>query len=191
MLAMAPSSGADGKARRTLGNRHPATERSFVSSREIAALAAVLKLDVDWRYMMRCDELMNRDVECVAPADLVREAARRMRDANVGFLPVCDSDGSILGTVTDRDIAVRLVAEDRGGDTTVAQIMTYEAVVVHSTDDLDVATRMMREHQKSRIMCVDASGRLDGVISLSDIVQLADNDGATTLREISGREASP
>src|SRR5262249_47263149 len=58
---------------------------------------------------MRCEEIMKRDIECVSPKTSASEAARRMRDQNVGFLPVCQPEKKVVGTVTDRDIAVRLV----------------------------------------------------------------------------------
>ncbi|MCW8139938.1 MAG: CBS domain-containing protein, partial [Planctomycetota bacterium] len=62
---------------------------------------------------MRCEELMKRDPECVRPQDSIHEAARLMRDRGIGFLPVCDEDRKVLGTVTDRDIVIRAVADNR------------------------------------------------------------------------------
>ncbi len=59
---------------------------------------------------MRCEEIMKRDTECVSPTDTIERAAAMMRDANVGFLPVCDAEKRVVGTITDRDIAIRLVA---------------------------------------------------------------------------------
>ena len=56
---------------------------------------------------MRCEEVMKKDVECLSPQDTVQAAARRMREANVGFLPVSDRSRKVLGVVTDRDLAVR------------------------------------------------------------------------------------
>src|SRR5438094_69530 len=125
---------------------------------------------------MRCEEIMKSDVECVSAIDHVQAAARKMRDAGVGFLPVCDRDRKVLGTLTDRDIAIRLVAEDLAPDTAVQTIMTKEAVSCRPSDALEEATRLMREHHKSRILCCDDDGRLLGVISLSDIAQIARGD---------------
>ena len=68
---------------------------------------------------MRCSELMKREVECVLEEDTIEEAARKMRAANIGFLPVCDAERKVVGTLTDRDIAVRVAARDwpsRGRD---------------------------------------------------------------------------
>ena len=62
---------------------------------------------------MLCEELMKREVECVLPHESVQAAARKMVEANIGFLPVCDESGKVLGTLTDRDVTVRLVAAAR------------------------------------------------------------------------------
>ena len=68
---------------------------------------------------MKCEEVMKSDVTCVSPQDTAEEAACRMRDENVGFLPVCDESRMVLGTITDRDIAIRVVAGKRAGSTSV------------------------------------------------------------------------
>jgi len=60
---------------------------------------------------MRCAEIMKQDVGCTSPRDTVASAAEKMRAQNIGFVPVCDDDKKVLGTVTDRDIAIRVVAE--------------------------------------------------------------------------------
>lgn len=139
---------------------------------------------------MRCEEIMKRDLECVSPRDTVEDAACRMRDENVGFLPVCDQSRKVLGTLTDRDIAVRLVAGKLPGSTLVEDIMTREVVACRPQDDLREAERLMAENHKSRIMCIDDAGSLVGVISLSDIAQHERGARASeTLRQVSEREA--
>jgi CBS domain-containing protein len=138
---------------------------------------------------MKCEEIMKRDVECVSPRDAVEDAAVRMRDENIGFLPVCDQSKQVLGTLTDRDIAIRLVAERKAGGAFVEEIMTQEVVACRPEDDVRDAEKAMAENHKSRIMCVDDGGRLVGVISLSDIAQHERGGrAADTLREVSERE---
>jgi CBS-domain-containing membrane protein len=140
---------------------------------------------------MRCDELMKRDVKCVAKNTTAQEAARMMRDQNIGFLPVCDDQKHVLGTLTDRDLAIRLVAENCPATESVGNIMTKEAVTVRSTDDIRVAEQKMMSEQKSRIMCIDNNGCLEGVMSLSDIVQATPNErAAETMRGVTKREAA-
>jgi CBS domain-containing protein len=135
-----------------------------------------------------CREIMKRDVHCLASSDSVILAAGRMRDQNVGFLPVCDAPGRVVGTITDRDIAIRFVAEKLDGNTPVEQIMTREVVACDPDDDLFDAAVLMATHRKSRIMCVGQDGRLVGVISLSDIAQFDGAHAAIALNEIGRRE---
>jgi len=138
---------------------------------------------------MLCKDIMNSDVECVSAGSSLREAARKMRDRNVGFLPVCDKEMRPVGAVTDRDIAVRAVAENHNSTTSVDTVMSLEVIACRPDDDLNHARELMARHQKSRIMCTNSDGRLEGVISLSDIAQFDDSAGATILRHVSGREA--
>jgi CBS domain-containing protein len=137
---------------------------------------------------MLCKDLMKSDVECVSPADTVQDAAARMRDENLGFLPVCEESNKVLGTITDRDIAIRIVAAGKSASTQIEDAMTREVVSCRPNDDLERAQQMMAKSHKSRIMCLDDGGRLVGVISLSDIVQ-HEQGGADTLRKVSEREA--
>jgi CBS domain-containing protein len=138
---------------------------------------------------MRCEEIMKRDLECMSPKDTAEAAAIRMRDHNVGFLPVCDSAGKVLGTVTDRDLVVRVIASKKPGNTPVEGIMTREVVACRPQDDIQRAEQLMAQKHKSRIMCLDDGGRVVGIISLSDIAQHVDGARALdTLRQVSERE---
>lgn len=141
---------------------------------------------------MRCDELMTRDVGVCGIGDGVRDAARKMRDLNVGFVPVCDGGGTVVGVVTDRDLALRVLAEDLPDTTELGDVMTEELVVCRPEDDVSRAEELMRTNQKNRILCVDETGRLAGVISLSDIAQVepaarvGELLGDVTEREVAG-----
>jgi CBS domain-containing protein len=137
---------------------------------------------------MRCDEIMKRDLECISPDGSVEEAARQMRDANVGFLPVCGRDKKVLGTLTDRDIVIRVVAAGRLPSSKVSDAMTRDLVACRPKDDLGRAAELMSRHQKSRIVVIDESDRLVGVISLSDLARTEENAGARALRDITERE---
>jgi CBS domain-containing protein len=139
---------------------------------------------------MKCQDVMKRTVHCAQREDTVQNAAKTMRDKQIGFLPVCEGD-RVVGTLTDRDIAVRLATTDRtAAAAQVREIMTEEVVSCRPDDDLAEAERLMATRQKSRIVVTDASGALCGVISLSDI---ATRDTATraavTLKNVATREA--
>jgi CBS domain-containing protein len=141
---------------------------------------------------MHCEEIMKRDVEYVAPADTVQVAARRMREANVGFLPVCDSSRKVLGAITDRDIALRIVADSRPPTTAVGDVMTREVVACRPGDDVRRAEELMGKQHKSRMIVADEEWRLLGVISLSDIAQVEDAPRASqTMKQVTEREARP
>ncbi len=128
---------------------------------------------------------MNSDVERVLRSDSVQEAAARMRDRDIGFLPVLDEQGVVIGTLTDRDIVVRVVAD--GGDlaTPVSMCMTREVIGCFRTDELRKAEELMALYQKSRVVVLDDRGMLAGVISLSDLARCRDeHEAAETLREV-------
>ena len=139
---------------------------------------------------MLCETLMKTSVECVTPDESVVIAARLMRDGNLGFLPVCEEySGRVLGTVTDRDITLRLVAERLPLWTRVEDVMTRDVIACSPDDDLDTAHDLMAENQVSRIMCIDDDEQLVGVISLSDVAQMDGTQAVRTLKQVSAREA--
>jgi CBS domain-containing protein len=143
---------------------------------------------------MQCAELMNKNVECITPESTVEDAARVMRQRNIGFLPVCDADGFVLGALTDRDLTLRVLAEKRPGSTLVREVMSREVVAVRAREPIQTAQQLMGLRRKSRIMCLDTKGKLVGVISLSDLAHHTDahSDGEgviNTLRQVTLREA--
>jgi CBS domain-containing protein len=131
---------------------------------------------------------MKTDVECVSPGTSLRDAARKMRDQEIGFLPVCDEGLRPLGTITDRDIAIRAVAGELAASASVKECMTREVVDCSPVDDVELARELMERHQVSRIMCTNDDGRIEGIISLSDMVDLDERSGARTLHQVSRRE---
>lgn len=140
---------------------------------------------------MRCDEVMKTGVHTVQPEDHAEQAARMMEQMNVGFLPVVDRDGKVVGTVTDRDIAIRVVGRGHPAVTTIHEVMTREVVSCKPADDVHLAERLMARNHKSRIIVLDDDGKLAGVISLSDVAERESDPAraARTMREVSDREA--
>jgi len=125
---------------------------------------------------MQCEDLMHEDVECARGEDDARTVAQRMKERDVGFIPVCDDEKRVLGTITDRDLAIRLVAEGKPGSRRASDLMTHEVVSCRGTDDIGEAQRLMAKRQKSRIVVVDDEDHLIGVISLADISQEEEPD---------------
>lgn len=139
---------------------------------------------------MRCEEIMKKDLTCLKPEDTAMEAARLMRERNVGFIPVCDDDNKVQGTITDRDLATRVLADGRDPKTKLADCMSTELVYCSPEDDVSRAQELMAKHKKSRMLVSDREGHLKGVISLSDIAQLSEAANASqTLKDVSSREA--
>jgi CBS domain-containing protein len=139
---------------------------------------------------MRCSEIMSTKIERTSLRDTVQHAASCMRDLNVGMLPVCDPIGRILGVVTDRDIAVRVVAAGKPPTTLVEDAMTRDVLSCAPDTDVAEAEQLMAQHRKSRILCIGPDDRPVGVISLSDIARHEPHTQASrTLRSVSAREA--
>lgn len=147
---------------------------------------------IQTRSRPKCVDVMKREVAHVGPDDQVLRAAQLMRDRDVGFLPVCQADGKIVGVITDRDLAVRVVADRLDPTTAVRQVMNREVVACAADDDLTRAEDLMAKHRKSRLAVCDADDRVIGVISLSDVAKREDRPEAagTTLRHVSAREAT-
>jgi CBS domain-containing protein len=138
---------------------------------------------------MICEDIMQDQVEYVSPTDEALDAARKMRVHNIGFLPVCDKSGKVIGTLTDRDLAIRLVAENRSPSTTVRNVMTPGAITCRPKDDVRAAEMLMAHHRVSRVVVVHGDGLVAGVISLSDIAESVDAyHAAQTMKDVSRRE---
>ncbi|HSD20637.1 MAG TPA: CBS domain-containing protein [Anaeromyxobacter sp.] len=140
--------------------------------------------------MATVDTVM-KSAKCCRPDDTARACARLMKEENIGFVPICNEDGEPVGTLTDRDLALRILADGRPPDAEVGSFMTREVVSCTLGDDLRDAERLMQENHKSRIMVCDTDGKLLGVISLSDIAETEDEEIAgRTLREVASREVA-
>jgi CBS domain-containing protein len=118
---------------------------------------------------MRISDIMKKEPEYLLVHTSSRAAARRMRDSEVGFLPICDRHRRVIGMITDRDIALRVVAEGLQCDLPVGDVMTREVVACYPHDDLLHAQRIMEASGKSRLVVLDGEGRLAGVVSRSDL----------------------
>jgi CBS domain-containing protein len=123
-------------------------------------------------------DIMTPNPRTVESGGSVVEAARIMRDEDVGIVPVVEGD-RLVGTVTDRDIAIRVVAEGRNSEsTTTGEIASRELVTIDPQQDLDEALRLMARHQVRRLPVVEEDGRLVGVLAQADVA-LAGDDSAT------------
>ncbi len=119
---------------------------------------------------MQCSEVMNRDVQIITENESAVRAAEMMQQHDIGFIPVCDSNRKkLVGTITDRDIALRLVSQRKQPDTPVAEIMTKHLIFCHSDEDVTEARELMEGNQVSRMIVLDSNEQIAGIISLADL----------------------
>src|SRR6266850_4896094 len=124
---------------------------------------------------MKCSEVMTENPVCCLPSDSVSQVARVMRREHIGPVPVVSDERTkeIIGIVTDRDLAIKVVAESRDPNrTTVGDVMTHTIVVCRENDDLSSAIAAMEEYQIRRIPVIDQGGRIVGIISQADVATL-------------------
>jgi CBS domain-containing protein len=122
--------------------------------------------------MKKCSEVMTKNPTCCLPTDAVSKAAQSMNKGNVGSIPVIASEQTrkLVGIVTDRDLAMKVVAAERDAKVTkVADVMTHKIITCHLEDDIQKAVAAMAEHQLRRMPVVDEEGRIVGIISQADV----------------------
>ena len=122
---------------------------------------------------MKIREIMNQKVECADPTLPISQAAEEMRDLDIGFLPICEND-KLIGTVTDRDITTKSVAQ--GGDrrlAPVSEIMRPEVFYCYEDQDVEEVARYMQEKEVRRMVILSRDKKLIGVVSLGDIAKLS------------------
>jgi CBS domain-containing protein len=123
-----------------------------------------------------------------SPGETVRAAARRMADAGVGTLVVLDTEKRPVGILTDRDVAVRCVAEGRDPDaTSIASLMTAPVASVQESTPIEDALARMAGVGARRLAVVDGEGRLAGVLALDDVLELLAEEAATIGRLLAAR----
>jgi CBS domain-containing protein len=141
---------------------------------------------------MKLSEIMTRQVEVIQPDDSLRIAAKKMRDRDIGFLPVCDGE-TLLGVLSDRDITIRALAD--GMDVNVMlgrDLMTTPAIYCFEDQDVSEAARIMQENQIRRLVVLSRDDkRLVGVISLGDLARNGTLDlSGRVLQRVSEPETS-
>lgn len=118
---------------------------------------------------MLVKDVMTAEVQLTQPHSTLREAAELMKVLDVGALPVCEGE-QLLGIVTDRDIAVRAVAEGEDcWEGRVRDVMTMALAYCYEDDDIAIASRLMKENQVRRLLVLDRGKRLVGILSLGDL----------------------
>lgn len=121
---------------------------------------------------MTCEQVMTKNPKCCTPTDSASRVAKLMKIEDVGVIPVCSGRDShrLVGIVTDRDLALQVVAEERNAGTTkIQEVMTGDPVTCRLDEDLENAVRRMESNQIRRIPVVNNNGELVGIIAQADI----------------------
>jgi CBS domain-containing protein len=124
---------------------------------------------------MKISELMTRDVRIVNPQQTICEAAGVMAECDIGAVPVGEDD-RLVGVITDRDIAIRAVAEDLTPDTPVGEIMSEEVLYCFEDEDVEQVARNMGENQVRRLPVLNREKRLVGIVAIGDLALSAKPD---------------
>jgi len=122
--------------------------------------------------MRKCDEVMTKNPVCCLPNDIVTKVAQLMKRENVGSIPVVENEQTkkLVGIVTDRDLALKVVADGLDGKTTKAEaVMTRDIVTCLAEDDLQKALDAMADHQLRRIPVVNKEYKVVGIIAQADV----------------------
>jgi len=137
---------------------------------------------------MQVSDIMTLDPETCQPGSTLREVARKMSEGDFGSMPVVEGD-RLVGVVTDRDIAIRGVAEGLGSDAEVGQVMTPDPVCVSPDTDVEEAVDIMEEEQIRRLYVTNDDDQLIGVVALADIALAEDDElSGEALEQISDND---
>jgi len=142
---------------------------------------------------MNISELMSKDPRTVTPDTPVSEAAQLMKEEDIGMVPViervggAETRGRLVGVITDRDIAIRTVAEGRASDSPVRDVMSSGVRTATPDDSVESVMELMGREQVRRVPIVDERGSLVGVVSQADLARKAKNEGRVerTVEQIS------
>jgi CBS domain-containing protein len=139
---------------------------------------------------MQAKDLMTPVVTCLAPETRIQEVAQTMKSMDIGFVPVCEKD-RLVGTVTDRDIVLRAVAEGKDLQRCTARdLMTSKVLWCYDDQSAEEVARYMSHQEVRRVVVLDRSKRLVGVISIGDLAKRGDqNKAGQAIRDIA--EAPP
>jgi CBS domain-containing protein len=118
--------------------------------------------------MQQIKDLMSRDVQVISPDMTIADAAKKMRDGDFGMMPVGEND-RMIGTISDRDITIRCVAEGKDGGTKVRDVMSQGINWAYEDSSIEAAAAIMSEHKVRRLPVVDRNKRLVGIVALGDL----------------------
>jgi CBS domain-containing protein len=142
------------------------------------------------QHSQSLQSVMTTDVTTLAPSASVFEAAKVMKELNVGAIPICDGR-RLIGMLTDRDIVVRLIAEQRNPSEQVHSIMSGQVDYCYEDQDADEAVHIMQDRQIRRLPIVNRERELTGIVSLGDLAVKSDTGASGEALEQISQPAKP
>ena len=128
--------------------------------------------------LMSLEKVMTKQLEITDPEATINAAAKRMEIGDVGVLPVCDEKTKVIGMVTDRDLVIRVLAQDKDPKTTkIKEVMTKDIVICSVDCSLEEASHLMEEKKVRRLVVVNRDGAFLGIVSLGDLATDSKEDG--------------
>ena len=145
--------------------------------------------------MKKCNEVMTKNPVCCLPNDMVAKVAQLMKSKDIGPVPIVENEQTkkLVGIVTDRDLALKIVAEGRDAKSTkTEEVMTRKVVTCRVEDDVQKALDAMSEHQLRRIPVVDNDNKIVGIIAQADVATRVDQPAKTAevVKDISQSNAN-
>ncbi len=138
---------------------------------------------------MQVQEIMTSNPTCCGPDASVQEAAKLMDDKSVGSIPVVNDAGEPVGIVTDRDICCGAVAQGKGTDTRVSEVMSKDVLTASPDEDVESCCNKMEEKQVRRAVVTDDTGKCCGIVAQADVAQEADGkETAELVQKVSRAE---
>jgi len=124
---------------------------------------------------MKLREIMSDNVEVIHPDDTLKTAAEKMRDRDIGFLPVCDGE-RLIGVLTDRDLITRALADGLESKATLGRdLVTAPAIYCFDDQSVDEAAKLMHDNQIRRLVVLSRDKQMVGIVSLGDLAMTADD----------------
>ena len=133
---------------------------------------------------MRVQEAMSRDVRVANPGQSIRDVAKMMDEIDAGAMPVGEND-RLVGMITDRDIAIRAVAQGKGPDTPVREVMSQDIKYCYEDEDLEHVAENMGDLQVRRLPVVNREKRLVGIVALGDVAREEERAGGKAIKGVS------
>lgn len=125
---------------------------------------------------MKVREIMTKSVITLKQHDTIRDAAKDMFEHNIGCIPIVDDENHPIGIVTDRDLIIRGIAQNKDSHDTLEKVMTNTVLTITEDDEVGTATHIMGNQQIRRLCVVDNDQKLIGFLAMADISTTPDND---------------